>query len=70
MKGDGNLAKLDQALVRDANVAGDRLEVRDGTIVELNRDLLLDLRRVLVIPRRGEVVLFVHRAARRTRLAG
>ena len=52
--------EIDQALVRNAHIFGDCLEVRDGLFVEPNSDLLLQLCRVGVLPCSGEVVLFAH----------
>lgn len=52
--------QVDEALVRNANVFRDCLEVRDGFFVEPNGDLLLELRCVWILPRSGEVVLFSH----------
>lgn len=54
--------KIDQALVRDTNVLGDRLEVVDGVTVEPNGDLPLGLRRVGVLLGFGEIVLLAHGA--------
>jgi len=52
--------QVDEALVRNANVFRDCLEVRDGLFVEPNGDLLLELCCVWIFPRCGEVVLFSH----------
>lgn len=54
--------KIDQALVRDANILGDRLEVVDGVTVEPDGDLLLELRRAGVLLGPGEIVLLAHGA--------
>jgi hypothetical protein len=52
--------QIDEALVRNAYVFRDCLEVRDGLFVEPNGDLLLELRCVWVLPRSGKVVFFSH----------
>lgn len=52
--------EVDEALVRNAYVFRDGLEVRDGLLVEPNGDLLLELCCVWVLPRSGEVVFFSH----------
>ena len=52
--------QVDEALIRNAYVFRDRLEVRDGLFVESNGDLLLELRCVWILPRSGEVVFFSH----------
>ena len=52
--------QIDQALIRNADLLRDCLEVRDGLFVEPNGDLLLELCCVWILPRSGEVVLFSH----------
>jgi len=52
--------QVDEALVWNANVFGDSLEVRDGLFVESNGDLFLELCCVWIFSRRGEVVFFAH----------
>ena len=52
--------QIDQALVRNAYVFGDCLEVRDGLLIEPNGNLLLELRRVRIFLRSGEVVFLAH----------
>lgn len=52
--------EVDEALVWNAYVFRNCLEVRDGLFVEPNGDLLLELCCVWVLPRSGEVVFFSH----------
>ena len=52
--------QINEALIRNANVFRDCLEVRDGLFVKPNGDLLLELCGVWVLPRGGEVVFFSH----------
>ena len=52
--------QIDEALVRNADLLRDCLEVRDGLFVEPNGDLFLELCCVWVFPRSGEVVFFSH----------
>lgn len=52
--------QVDEALVRNAYVFRDCLEVRDGLFVEPNGDLLLESCCVWVLPRSGEVIFFSH----------
>ena len=52
--------QVNEALVRNAYVLRDCLEVRDGLFVEPNGNLLLELCCVWVLPRSGEVVFFSH----------
>ena len=49
-----------EALVRNANVFRNCLEIRDGFFVKANGDLFLELCCVWVLPRSGEVVIFAH----------
>ena len=49
--------KVDQALVGDANILRDRLEVVDGIAIEPDSDLLLELRSVGILLCLGEIIL-------------
>lgn len=52
--------QIDQALIRNADILRDCLEVRDGFFVEPNGNLLLELCCVWILSRSGEVVFFSH----------
>ena len=52
--------QVDKALVGNAHVFGDGLEVCDGFFIKPNGNLLFELGRVGVFPCGGEVVFFAH----------
>jgi hypothetical protein len=52
--------EIDQALVGDAHLVRDRLEIVDGVTVQPDGDLLLELRSVGVLLGLGEIVFFAH----------
>ena len=54
--------QVDQALVRNADLLRFCLEVVNGILVQPNRDLPRQLRRVGVLPGVGEIVFFSHGA--------
>ena len=54
--------KVDQALIGNANILRDRLEVVDGVTVEPDGDLLLEPRSVGVLLCLREIVLLAHGA--------
>lgn len=53
--------EIDEALVWDTNLLGNRLEVIDGIPIKTDRYLLLQLRGVWVLSGVGEIVFFAHR---------
>lgn len=54
--------QIDEALIRNANVFRNGLEIRDGRFIKPNGDLLLELGHIGILSCNGEVVLSAHGA--------
>lgn len=60
--------QVDEALVRNTNLLGERLEVVDRFLIQADGDLLLQLGSIGILPGGGEVIFLAHETPSRVSL--